>query len=117
MTAETLPGLSDNLGGSALEDVARDHLAGVDVSDPGRRVLAVLILQLARSIDASAARGRASAAAMAAKELREALAQLAEVSEADVDLGAQFVDFAAALRDSVAPESASGQRPPAHVHD
>src|SRR5690606_33629525 len=82
MAADILP-FALPAGTTPLETVANDLLAGLDVeSEPSRRVLAVLVVQLARTIDGSAQRGRASAAAMAAKELREAIAALQESAPA-----------------------------------
>lgn len=60
----------------SIEDVASKLLAELDSDDAGDKVLAVMIVQLARAVDSAANRGRASAAAMAAKELREAIAEL-----------------------------------------
>lgn len=91
MSAEPLPFPTEadrpSPSWSPLEDRTRQLLDGLDVTDdPTRLVLAELATQLARSIDAAARNGRASAAAMAGKELRETLLQLqdsGETGEAD----------------------------------
>lgn len=62
----------------SLTDVAEQLVKHSDLSDPGDLVLGTMIVQLARTIDAAGSRGRASAAAMAARELREAIADLRE---------------------------------------
>lgn len=91
--ADPLPGLNFAAGGTPLTDETRRMLDGLDTdSEPGRRVLAVLALQLAQTIDGAAHRGRASAAAMAAKELQACLATLRELAEADPAEGALGFD-------------------------
>lgn len=78
-----LPGTRSTTS-TPLLDVARrlaDQFGETD--DPGDAVLVVMIEQLATSIDAAARTGRASAAAMAARELREAIKHLQDRHAAD----------------------------------
>lgn len=62
--------------GGSIEEAALSLIDQLDTDDLGDLVLARMIVQLARTIDAAGTRGRASAAAMAAKELREAVADI-----------------------------------------
>lgn len=89
-----------------LLDVARklaEQFTGS--TDPGDQVLVVMIEQLATTIDAAARTGRASAAAMAARELREAIKHLQDRATLDdpdsPEAGfADFRDYMTGLVDS-----------------
>lgn len=86
-----------------LVDVARTFASGLDELDAADRVLVVMIEQLATSIDTAARTGKASAAAMAARELREAVAYLQTRRDLDdaADPEQSFAEFRALLLDSV----------------
>jgi hypothetical protein len=75
-----LPGLEPSReSDSAMVKAARLTLAALRDADklkPEHALLTQLILSLAQAIDGGTRSGRASAVAMAAKELREALLQL-----------------------------------------
>jgi hypothetical protein len=75
-----LPGLEPgHASDSAMVKAARQTLAALQAADklrPEHALLTQLILSLAAAIDGGTRSGRASAVAMAAKELREALLQL-----------------------------------------
>jgi len=75
-----LPGLEPSReSDSAMVKAARQTLAALHADDklrPEHALLTQLILSLAAAIDGGTRSGRASAVAMAAKELREALLQL-----------------------------------------
>lgn len=75
-----LPGMAPlDPGPSPLEQAARiqiKNLADRNLLNDDHAIAVQLVLDLARAIGVSATRGRASAMALAAKELREALALL-----------------------------------------
>lgn len=84
-----LPGLAapDRGGVTELERAARRSLAALDSAgllQENHAVLMQLVLDLARAVGLGAASGRASAAAMAAAQLREAWAMLPTL---DMDTG------------------------------
>lgn len=89
-----LPG-TRSTSSSPLVDVARAFADALPDLDHADRVLVVMVEQLATTIDAAARSGRASAAAMAARELREAIAHLQDrhAAAADDDPDAEFSSF------------------------
>lgn len=94
---------------SPLVDMARQFASDLAELSTADRVMVVMIEQLARTIDTAARTGKASAAAMAARELREAIAYLQERSalgsEFDPETG--FVEFREFLSGSIAASSCS----------
>jgi hypothetical protein len=81
---ETLPGLELNVPAPAAGPLERAAAKSLEAIRPKLRprdaLTATLVLELARVIDKGVAGGKASAAAMAAAQLREAWAALEEVA-------------------------------------
>lgn len=106
MSADVLPldGLPARPGTSTpLVGVAEAFAAGLTDLDHADRVLVVMVQQLAETIDRAAQTGKASAAAMAARELREAVAYLQErraLDDAD-DPERSFAEFRSLLLGAV----------------
>lgn len=104
---QPLPGMTEPTAApSPLEAATRRTIAALDADghlDESHAVLLQLCLTLARAIDAGSRHGKASAVAMAARELRETfLALIPEDSEGgESDEWSRFLDQldAAATRD------------------
>src|SRR5690606_24051386 len=101
-----LPGTTSS-SSTPLLDAARQLTSELPSDlDAADRVLLVMIEQLATTIDGAARFGKALVAAMAARELREAIAHLQERHAAGgPDPEADFQLFADFLRDSITGSS------------
>lgn len=93
---EPLPGMEDPQGPtSELEQAVRRTLRALrdqDLLEPRHAGTMELALVLARAVDAGVRSRRASAAAMAARELRETLAMLPEPEATPSDAWDQLVE-------------------------